>query len=184
MVRGRNIYAVLRGQLFSNGKISIFNRFFHSVYLVFFNTFIFYCWFVCRALAVGRIVIRINAVLWHIRQRTFRSLGLFTWFVYLRTYCVPIATLNQNKWSRLLYLGDAQKTIWIVLVLTIYSHMDCLIDGTANSIVGFTAICSSIASVVADHIRVPSKQQITVTPIIKHSRPGDSWHWVTICRTT
>ena len=30
------------------------------------------------------------------------------WFIYLRTYCVPTATLNQNKWSRLLYLGDAQ----------------------------------------------------------------------------
>ena len=30
------------------------------------------------------------------------------WLVYVRTYCVPIATLNQNKRSRLLYLGDAQ----------------------------------------------------------------------------
>ena len=26
----------------------------------------------------------------------------------VRTYCVPIATLNQNKRSRLLYLDDAQ----------------------------------------------------------------------------
>ena len=25
------------------------------------------------------------------------SLSLFTWRVYIRTYCVPIATLNQNK---------------------------------------------------------------------------------------
>ena len=25
------------------------------------------------------------------------SLGLFTWLVYVRTYCVPITTLNQNK---------------------------------------------------------------------------------------
>ena len=30
------------------------------------------------------------------------------WLVYVRTYCVPIATLNQNKRTRLLYLGDAQ----------------------------------------------------------------------------
>ena len=30
------------------------------------------------------------------------------WLVYVRTYCVPIATLNQNKQTRLLYLGDAQ----------------------------------------------------------------------------
>ena len=30
------------------------------------------------------------------------------WLVYVRTYCVPIATLNQNMRSRLLYLGDAK----------------------------------------------------------------------------
>ena len=30
------------------------------------------------------------------------------WPVYVRTYCVPIATLNQNKRTRLLYLGDTQ----------------------------------------------------------------------------
>ena len=29
------------------------------------------------------------------------------WLVYVRTYCVPIATLNQNKRSRLLHLSDA-----------------------------------------------------------------------------
>lgn len=61
--------------------------------------------------------------------------------------------------------------------------MDCLIDGTTDVIVSFTAISSGIVSVAADHIRVPSKQQITVTSIIKHSCPGDSWCWVTICRT-
>ena len=30
------------------------------------------------------------------------------WLVYARTYYVPIATLNQNKGTRLLRLGDAQ----------------------------------------------------------------------------
>ena len=30
------------------------------------------------------------------------------WLVYFWTYCVPIATLNQNKRTRLLYLDDAQ----------------------------------------------------------------------------
>ena len=30
------------------------------------------------------------------------------WLVYVRMYYVPIATLNQNKRTRLLYLGDAQ----------------------------------------------------------------------------
>ena len=33
------------------------------------------------------------------------------WLVYVRTYCVPIATLNPNKRSRLLYLGDSQIVI-------------------------------------------------------------------------
>ena len=32
----------------------------------------------------------------------------FAWLVYVRTYCVPIATLNQNERSRLHYFGDAQ----------------------------------------------------------------------------
>ena len=36
------------------------------------------------------------------------SLGLFTWPLYVRSYCVPIATLNQNKPSLLLYLGHPQ----------------------------------------------------------------------------
>ena len=40
--------------------------------------------------------------------QTFASLGLFTWLVYVRTYCVPIATSNQNRRSRKPYLGDAQ----------------------------------------------------------------------------
>ena len=33
---------------------------------------------------------------------------LVAWLVYARTYCVPIATLNRNKRTRLLYFGDAQ----------------------------------------------------------------------------
>ena len=30
------------------------------------------------------------------------------WLVYVRMYCVPFATLNQKRWTRLLYLGDDQ----------------------------------------------------------------------------
>ena len=44
----------------------------------FFQYVCLYCRFVCRALAVGRIVTRINAVSWHIARQTFASLGLFT----------------------------------------------------------------------------------------------------------
>ena len=39
------------------------------------------------------------------------------WLVYVRTYCVPIATLNQNGRSRLLYLGDAQIIIIIIIII-------------------------------------------------------------------
>ena len=31
-----------------------------------------------------------------------------SWLVYIRSYCVPIATSNQNERSRLRYLGEAQ----------------------------------------------------------------------------
>ena len=40
----------------------------------------------------------------------FDLVELFAWLVYALKYCVPIATLNQNKRSQLLYLGDAQIT--------------------------------------------------------------------------
>ena len=72
---------------------------------------VFYCRFVCRALSVGccgSYVTKINVVLWRSVRQTFASLGLFTWSVYVCRYCMPIATLNQNKRTRLLYLGDAQ----------------------------------------------------------------------------
>ena len=37
------------------------------------------------------------------------------WLVYVREYCVPIVTLNQNKRCRFLYCGDAQ-------IITSYGH--------------------------------------------------------------
>ena len=45
------------------------------------------------------------------------------WLVYLayvRTLCVPIVTLNQNKRSRLLYLGNAQ----IIIIDSVYFLME------------------------------------------------------------
>ena len=38
-----------------------------------------------------------------VAKRGNASLGWFTWLVYVHTYCVPIATLNQNKRTRLLH---------------------------------------------------------------------------------
>ena len=60
----------------------------------------FYCRFVCRALAVGRIVTRINVVSWHIARQTFASLGLFTF--------ARIACLLQ-LWIK---TGDFDYSIW------------------------------------------------------------------------
>ena len=45
---------------------------------------------------------RINAVsivTHHVAETLVMSLGSFAWLVYVRTYCVPIATLSQNKQS-------------------------------------------------------------------------------------
>ena len=38
------------------------------------------------------------------------------WPVYVRTYCVPIATVNQNKRTRLLDLGDPNKKYLLALL--------------------------------------------------------------------
>ena len=57
-----------------------------------------------RELSFGMLFTLYGSFAWQI----LASLGLFTWLVYVRTYCVPIATLNQNERSRLHFLGDAQ----------------------------------------------------------------------------
>ena len=57
-----------------------------------------------ESLLSGMLFISYESFAW----QTFAPLGSFTWLVYVRTYCVPISTLNQSKRSRLLYLGDAQ----------------------------------------------------------------------------
>ena len=101
MVLVKNIHLVCcEDNYLPKGKFKLYNSLFHSVYLAA---------FVCRALVVGRIITSINAVSWHIARQTFRLLGLFTCLVYVRSYGGPTATLNQNRRTRLLYLGDAHK---------------------------------------------------------------------------
>ena len=78
---------------------------FHLVYLV--SPKVCFLLPICLPCVIcGSYVTKINAVLWHSARQIFASLGLFAWLVYVRTYCVPIATLNQNKRTRLLYLGE------------------------------------------------------------------------------
>ena len=47
----------------------------------------------------------------------------FAWLVYIHTYCVPIATLNQNKWSRLLYLENMHIIIKVLACGLVFSHL-------------------------------------------------------------
>ena len=83
-------HSVLRGWLFSKGKIEIFVSFSVPCFSKkFANLF--------AGTICGSYVTKINAVLWHSAQQTFALLGLFTWLICICMYCVPIATLNQNK---------------------------------------------------------------------------------------
>ena len=88
---------------FLKGKSKLFNSFTEPC---FFNTFVsiadlFAVPYLCDAYKCNEdkccvLTNRLEDIL-------LASLGLFTWLVYVRTYCVPITTLNQNKRFRLLY---------------------------------------------------------------------------------
>ena len=87
---------VLREQLFSEGKILIF--FFHSVYIVFsihliFITDLFAVRYLCGMCNEDKCRVAADILV--------ASLGIFLCLVSVRTYCVPITTLKQNKRSRL-----------------------------------------------------------------------------------
>ena len=41
---------------FPKGKFKLCNSLFHSAYLVFVNSFVFYCQYVCRALSVEKLI--------------------------------------------------------------------------------------------------------------------------------
>ena len=75
---------------FPKGKFKSLNSLFHSVYLVFFffKKVVFFCRFVCRALCNEDKCCVVTRLAADIRV---------AWLVYVRMYCVPIATLNQNN---------------------------------------------------------------------------------------
>ena len=43
-----------------------------------------------------------------------------TWLVYVRTYCMPIATLDQNKWTWLLYKEGKFPQSWILFFFKLF----------------------------------------------------------------
>ena len=101
MVRRKNIHAVCcENNYFPKGKFKLFNSLFHSECTLFFfsiplisvaNLFaVRYLWDVCNEDKCCVVTDRAEDIL-------VVPLGLFTWLVYVCTYCLPIATLNQNK---------------------------------------------------------------------------------------
>ena len=123
MVQRKNIHAMCcEDNYFPNGKFQLFKTLFHSVYLVSSIRLISiadlfavrYLWEVCNEDKCCVVTHRAADIL-------VTSLGLFSWLVYVRKYCVPIATLIQNKRSRLLYLGDTQ----IISLFTFVLLMRC-----------------------------------------------------------
>ena len=94
-----NIHTVcLEEDYFLKGKFKLFNSLFHSVYLVFPKSLF--------SIAVRYLYV-CNEDKWCVVTPRAAVIRV-AWLVYVRTYWVSIVTLNQNKWTRLLYLGDAQ----------------------------------------------------------------------------
>ena len=94
---------------FPKGKFKLFNSLFHSVYLVFSNLF-FYC--IADLFAVRYLWVVCNedkccVVTQHAADNRV------AWLVHVRTYCVPIATVNQNKQTRSLDLGIVIRGDWL-----------------------------------------------------------------------
>ena len=116
MMRKENIHAVCcEDNYFPKGK---FKLYFVSLSVSCFFQYVCFLLliFFLPCVICGTYVTRINAVSWHIGRHLRRLLiGLFNSLVYVHTYCLPIVTLNQNKRSPLLYLGDAQIIKGLVL---------------------------------------------------------------------
>ena len=92
---------------FPKGKFKLFTTLFHSVYLLFPKSL----FSIAALFTVRYLLVVCNEDKCCVVTQRAADIRL-AWLVYVRTYCVPIATLNQNKRTRLLYLGDAQiKTV-------------------------------------------------------------------------
>ena len=73
---------------------------------------VFLCCKVFEVVKVGSSTLLAELSLWHAFNFVWvdrvEDIVRVAWLVYVRAYCVPVATLNQNKPSRLLCLGHAQ----------------------------------------------------------------------------
>ena len=73
---------VLRGRLFSKGKLKLFNSLFHSVYLVLFQKVCFLLPICSSCVICGSYATKRNVLLWQSVRQTLASLGLLIWLVY------------------------------------------------------------------------------------------------------
>ena len=93
----------------------------------FFNTFVFYFWSAYRALAVGHIVTRINAVSWHIPRQTFASLGLLTWYqaLLLFFFCFFVSLARDKG---IIGRGHDLRLLACLLSLFTFARIACLLQ--------------------------------------------------------
>ena len=76
-------HRVLRGRLFSKGKLKLFNSLFHSVYLVLFQKVCFLLPICSSCVICGSYATKRNVLLWQSARQTLASLGLLIWLVLL-----------------------------------------------------------------------------------------------------
>ena len=120
----QTIYTVCcEDDYFPNGKFKLFNSLFHSVYLVFPKRL----FSVADLFGVRYLWVVFNEDKCCVMTQRAADIRV-AWLVYVRTHCVPIATLNQNKRTRLLFLGDAQ----IISCTTKYSYCIFFSSGNKN----------------------------------------------------
>ena len=90
---------------FPKGKLKLFNSLFHSVYLVFFKKFVFYCRFVCHALSMGRMYRRQMLCCDTARGRHSRRLAcLLSSLTFARIACllqlwIKTSELDYSIWA-------------------------------------------------------------------------------------
>ena len=73
------------------------------------------------------------------------------------------------------------KVLYVLDILTICHHINCVVYITSYATACLAPICSIIGSVVGKHKLFTSRQYMTISAISKDFCPGNVWCWFTIC---